>query len=53
MYHSGIGGGGFMVVRRPNATHEVIDFREKAPSAAHENMFYGNVDGSLRGGLAR
>lgn len=31
MYHSGIGGGGFMLVRTPNGTHEFIDFRETAP----------------------
>jgi len=28
MYHSGIGGGGFMLVRSANGTYEFIDFRE-------------------------
>lgn len=52
MYHSGIGGGGFMVVRAPNNSYEFIDFRETAPAAAFENMFKGNTDASVRGGLA-
>lgn len=43
MYHSGIGGGGFMLVRSPNGTFEDIDFREKAPAAASENMYNNNV----------
>lgn len=53
MYHSGIGGGGFMLVRSSNGTYEVIDFREAAPAAAHEDMYWGNVMGSVVGGLAR
>ena len=52
MYHSGLGGGGFMLVRLPSGAHEAIDFRETAPAAAHENMYQGNSIGSLRGGLA-
>ena len=43
MYHSGIGGGGFMLVRSPNGTFEDIDFREKAPAAASEEMYNNNV----------
>lgn len=53
MYHSGIGGGGFMLVRSPNGSYEFIDFRETAPAASFENMFQGNVNGSIYGGLAR
>ena len=34
-----IGGGGFMVVRSPDGTATAIDFREKAPLAAHPEMF--------------
>ncbi len=34
-----IGGGGFMVVRLANGTTETIDFREKAPAAATQNMY--------------
>lgn len=53
MYHSGIGGGGFMLVRAPNGTYEFIDFRETAPAAATEDMFTDDPDLSIFGGLAR
>lgn len=53
MYHSGIGGGGFALVHAANGSEEVVDFRESAPSAAFENMYEDNVNGSLRSGLAR
>lgn len=52
MYHSGIGGGGFLLVRDANGTYEAIDFRETAPAAAAEDMYRGNVPGSVYGGLA-
>ncbi|KAK8121591.1 Gamma-glutamyltranspeptidase [Apiospora sp. TS-2023a] len=52
MMHSGIGGGGFMLVRAPNGTYEFIDFREVAPAAAFEDMYQNNTDASLYGGLA-
>ncbi|PHH83181.1 hypothetical protein CDD82_3228 [Ophiocordyceps australis] len=52
MYHSGIGGGGFALVRDIDGTYEAVDFRETAPAAAYEEMYYGNIDGSLVGGLA-
>ncbi|XP_078664724.1 glutathione hydrolase 1 proenzyme-like [Branchiostoma floridae x Branchiostoma belcheri] len=47
---SGIGGGGFMVVRLADKSASVIDFRETAPSAATTDMFHNklsqvNVDG--------
>jgi len=38
MYHSGIGGGGFMLVRSSNGNFEFIDFRETAPAAATQDM---------------
>ncbi|KAJ7265204.1 gamma-glutamyltranspeptidase [Mycena rebaudengoi] len=45
-YHSGIGGGGFMLIRFPTSdethTYEMIDFRETAPAAANETMFVTN-----------
>lgn len=53
MMHSGIGGGGFMLIRAPNGSYEFIDFREVAPAAAYESMFTNNTDASLYGGLAR
>ena len=34
-----IGGGGFMVIRFPDGTATALDFREKAPLAAHPEMF--------------
>lgn len=52
MYHSGIGGGGFMIVRSAEGLKEVIDFRETAPSQAHKEMYSGNVMGSLLSGLS-
>jgi len=52
MYHSGIGGGGFMLVRAPKGTYEFIDFRETAPAAASEGMFKNNEQASEIGGLA-
>ncbi|KAJ6018427.1 hypothetical protein N7499_002848 [Penicillium canescens] len=52
MYHSGIGGGGFILVKSPNDTYEFIDFRETAPAAAFEDMYKNNEDASIYGGLA-
>ncbi|KAB5586120.1 gamma-glutamyltranspeptidase [Coniochaeta sp. 2T2.1] len=52
MYHSGIGGGGFMLVRDKDGNYESIDYRETAPAAAHRDMFQGNVEGSIFGGLS-
>ncbi|GJC91003.1 glutathione hydrolase proenzyme [Colletotrichum liriopes] len=52
MYHSGIGGGGFMLVRSSNGTYEFIDFRETAPAAAFETMYSNNTRASMYGGLA-
>ena len=53
MYHSGIGGGGFMLVRGADGEYEYIDFRETAPAAAFQDMYINNTQGSTRGGLAR
>ncbi|PGH03995.1 gamma-glutamyltransferase [Helicocarpus griseus UAMH5409] len=52
MYHSGIGGGGFAVVRTPDDKYEFVDFREMAPAAAFEDMFKDNPQASITGGLA-
>ncbi|UNI15896.1 hypothetical protein JDV02_002382 [Purpureocillium takamizusanense] len=52
MYHSGIGGGGFMLLRTSNGTYEFVDFRETAPAAAYEDMYKNNVQASILGGLA-
>ncbi len=45
-----IGGGGFMVYRDKNGQATTLDFREKAPLAAHRNMYLdpeGNTIDSL------
>ena len=46
-----IGGGGFLVFADKNGTSTTIDFREKAPLAARENM-YLDENGNLRGDLS-
>ena len=41
-----IGGGGFMVIRMADGTTASLDYRERAPLAAHRDMFLGE-DGEL------
>lgn len=53
MYHSGIGGGGFALVRMSNGSYEHVDFRESAPAGAHQDMYKNYTRGSIIGGLAR
>ncbi len=41
-----LGGGGFMLIRKADGTTEAIDYRERAPLAAHRDMYLdaqGNV----------
>ena len=45
-----IGGGGFMVIRFSDGSTTAIDYREKAPMAAHEKI-YLDVNGELIKGL--
>ncbi|KAI1297813.1 gamma-glutamyltranspeptidase [Xylaria venustula] len=52
MYHSGLGGGGFALIRDENGAYTVIDYRESAPAAASEDMYRDNVHESIFGGLA-
>ncbi|ESZ90882.1 hypothetical protein SBOR_8723 [Sclerotinia borealis F-4128] len=52
MYHSGIGGGGFMLVRSPDGEYETIDYRETAPAAAYQDMYKDNPRGAIVGGNA-
>ncbi|RDA86437.1 hypothetical protein CP532_3625 [Ophiocordyceps camponoti-leonardi (nom. inval.)] len=52
LYHSGIGGGGFALVRDERGRYEAVDFRETAPAAAYQDMFLDNVAGSMSGGLS-
>lgn len=53
MYHSGIGGGGFLTLRTSNGDYETVDFREMAPAGAFEDMYKDNEEASISGGLAR
>jgi gamma-glutamyltranspeptidase/glutathione hydrolase len=39
-FSCGIGGGGFMVIRRPNGRVTTIDSREKAPAAMRPDSFF-------------
>lgn len=52
-----IGGGGFMVYRGHDGIIDALDYRERAPSQARENMYWGDdgevkADLSMYGGLA-
>ncbi|KAI3754221.1 hypothetical protein L1987_54000 [Smallanthus sonchifolius] len=50
---SGIGGGGFMVVRSADTSHtQAFDFRETAPAAASQNMYQNNLNDKYTGALA-
>uniref|UniRef100_A0A7N0TR27 Glutathione hydrolase n=2 Tax=Kalanchoe fedtschenkoi TaxID=63787 RepID=A0A7N0TR27_KALFE len=50
---SGIGGGGFMVVRSAETSETIAyDFRETAPEAASENMYEKNPTAKTYGALA-
>ncbi|XP_051132107.1 glutathione hydrolase 3 isoform X2 [Andrographis paniculata] len=50
---SGIGGGGFMVVRSSAASGAVaIDMRETAPAAASQNMYKDNAESKYEGPLS-
>ncbi|KAK0099423.1 hypothetical protein ONS95_003508 [Cadophora gregata] len=52
MQHSGMGGGGFMLVRGADGSYESIDFRETAPAAAFQDMYKDNPAASVISGLA-
>jgi gamma-glutamyltranspeptidase/glutathione hydrolase len=52
-----LGGGGFMVIRETNRTYHALDYREKAPLAAHRDLYLDSLanvvpDASLKGHLA-
>ena len=40
------------MLRDANGQYEAVDFREAAGAAASEDMYQGNVKGSVEGGLA-
>ncbi|KAJ1980410.1 hypothetical protein H4R34_002467 [Dimargaris verticillata] len=51
-FSSGIGGGGFMLVRNATNQSELIDFREQAPGAATADMYLKDINLAQVGGLA-
>lgn len=52
MYHSGIGGGGFALIRDSDGQYQALDFRESAPAAASQDMYKNQKEKSIYGGLA-
>ncbi len=42
-YAGSLGGGGFMVYRKTDGTTGALDYREKAPLAAHRDMFLDSL----------
>jgi gamma-glutamyltranspeptidase/glutathione hydrolase len=52
MYHSGIAGGGFALVRSSGGTYEAVDFRESAPASAYQDMYNNSITESVWGGLS-
>ncbi|HXG66671.1 MAG TPA: gamma-glutamyltransferase, partial [Blastocatellia bacterium] len=44
-----LGGGGFMMIRRANGDTEVIDYRERAPLAAHRDMYLDKEGNVIKG----
>ncbi|KAL1924535.1 uncharacterized protein VTP21DRAFT_4189 [Calcarisporiella thermophila] len=52
-HHCGIGGGGFLLLRKPGGEKLFYDFREMAPAASNETMFVGkSPTASTIGGLS-
>ncbi|KNE62451.1 gamma-glutamyltransferase [Allomyces macrogynus ATCC 38327] len=51
-FASGIGGGGFMLIRAPDGRADVVDFRETAPNAIAESLYAGLPSRAQIGGLA-
>ncbi|KAJ4480787.1 gamma-glutamyltranspeptidase [Lentinula lateritia] len=51
-YHSGIGGGGFAIVRQPDGDYRSLDFRPAAPAALTSAMFIGKPGATAVGGLS-
>ncbi|KAI5781204.1 gamma-glutamyltranspeptidase [Geopyxis carbonaria] len=52
MFASGVGGGGFLVVRMSDGESTTFNFREMAPGAAHRDMYEHDYEAAKRGGLA-
>lgn len=52
MYSSGIGGGGFALLRDKNGTKEFVNFRETAPESSDKDMFQDAPHDAQLGGRA-
>ena len=50
-YGSGLGGGGFFLLRSADARYVFLDARERAPGAAHADLY--RRDGQVQPGLSR
>lgn len=50
-YAGNLGGGGFMVYRKNDGTTGALDYREKAPKAAHKDMYLDD-EGNIIPGLS-
>ncbi|KAL1743931.1 gamma-glutamyltranspeptidase [Schizophyllum fasciatum] len=50
--NSGIGGGGFALIRTPEGLHESLNFRPAAPAAVNSKMYSDKPGASAVGGLA-
>src|ERR1051325_8411046 len=44
-----LGGGGFMLVRKADGTVEAIDYRERAPLPARQDMYLDNAGNVIKG----
>ncbi|KAI8896724.1 gamma-glutamyltranspeptidase, partial [Globomyces pollinis-pini] len=51
-YASGIGGGGFLVMRDRSGESTYINFREEAPAASYQNMFKDDPMKAQEGGMS-
>jgi len=51
-FSSGIGGGGFMLVRNPGGKAEMFNFRETAIGSATESMYVSNPENAKTGGMS-
>ncbi|KAJ3173926.1 hypothetical protein HDU87_007248 [Geranomyces variabilis] len=51
-FHSGLGGGGFGLIRTATDGIKMFDFRETAPGASSQDMYDSNTTSSTVGGLA-
>jgi gamma-glutamyltranspeptidase/glutathione hydrolase len=49
---TGLGGGGFALVRASNDPFDAIYFQETAPAQATEDLYQYNIEASIYGGLA-